>query len=309
MYKYIIKRLILLIPVMIAVSFVVFFIVDLAPGDAVDVIAGMEVSEFEKDLMREEMGLLDPLIVRYFRYMGGIFRGDLGVSSMNGKPVFATYMSRLPATLILAFFGTVIAVSIALPLGITAAVNQNSWKDNFSMIIGLLGISMPIFWLGLLLILAFSLNLGWFPSVGNDGWRSIVLPAMTLGFGDAALLMRTTRTSMLEVLKQDYLRTARAKGVSEKLVIRKHAFKNALIPILTVAGTQLSVTLGGAVVTESVFAWPGVGRLVVDAIHNRDTAMVTGAIIMTTLLASVLILIVDIAYAYADPRIKARYSN
>lgn len=309
MYKYILKRLVMLIPVMLAVSFIVYFIVDLAPGDAVDVIAGAEATQADKDMMREQMGLSDPVLIRYFRYMGGLLRGDLGVSYVNGKSVFNTYMERLPATLELAVVGSIIAMSIALPLGITSAVHQNTLRDNVSMVLGLLGMSMPIFWLGLLLILVFSLQLGWFPSISNSSWLSLVLPSITLGIGDAALIMRTTRTSMLEVLRQDYLRTARAKGVNEKMVIRKHAFKNALIPIITVMGTQLSTTLGGAVVTESVFAWPGVGRLVVDSIYNRDTAMVTGAIIMTTLLASVVILVVDIAYAFVDPRIKARYSK
>lgn len=294
---------------MLAVSFIVYFIVDLAPGDAVDVIAGSEISLEDKEAMRESMGLNDPMLVRYFRYMGGLLQGDLGVSYLNGKSVFNTYMERLPATLILAVVGSLIAIGIALPLGITSAVHQNSWRDSISMALGLVGISMPIFWLGLLLILVFAWKLGWFPSITNDSWTSIVLPSITLGIGDAALIMRTTRTSMLEVLRQDYLRTARAKGVNEKTVIRKHALKNAMIPIITVYGTQLSATLGGAVVTESVFAWPGVGRLVVDSIYNRDTAMVTGAIILTTLLSSIVVLIVDIAYAFVDPRIKARYTK
>lgn len=309
MHRYILKRLITLVPIMLAVSFIVFFIVDLAPGDVVDAMVGSELSQEQKEEMRDEMGLNDPLLVRYARYMKGLIRGDLGISYATGKSVFESYMQRLPATIKLALLGSVIALVIALPLGIIAAVHQNSWRDTLSMVLGLLGISMPIFWLGLLLILLFSLKLGWFPSVTNNSWTSIILPSITLGIGDAALIMRTTRTSMLEVLRQDYLRTARAKGVTEKIVIRKHAFKNALIPIITVMGTQLSTTLGGAVVTESVFAWPGVGRLVVDSIYNRDIPMVTGAIIMTTLLSSVLILIVDIAYAFIDPRIKARYAK
>ncbi len=307
MSRYVIKRLLLLIPIMLAVSFIVYFIIDFAPGDVVDIIAGNEMSEEHKQIMREEMGLNDPLPFRYLRYMAGLLRGDLGISYVTNKDVFDVYMMRLPATLQLATACTVVALLIAIPLGINAAVHQNSWIDSCSTVLGLLGISIPIFWLGLMMILVFSLNLGWFPSIGNDSPLSIVLPAVTVGVGQAALIMRTTRSSMLEVIRQDYLRTARAKGASEKAVIRKHAFKNALIPILTVIGTQYGAALGGAVVTETVFAWPGVGRLMVDSINNRDTQMVTGAIILTTMLSSVVILLIDLAYAFVDPRIKARY--
>lgn len=307
MHKYIINRLLSLIPVILAVSFIVFFIVDLAPGDVVDIIAGTEVSVADKTAMREEMGLDKPFLVRYLRYMSGMLRGDMGISYVTNKNVFEIYMSRLPATLLLASVGTIVALGIAIPLGITAAVHQNTWLDSGSMVIGLLGLSIPTFWLGLMLIIVFSLKLGLFPSIGNQTLLSIVLPAITVGSGQAALTMRTTRSSMLEVIRQDYLSTARAKGVPEKIVIRKHAFKNALIPILTVIGTQFGVAMGGAVMTETVFAWPGVGRLLVDSISNRDTQMVTGAIILTTILSSIVILLIDIAYAFVDPRIKARY--
>lgn len=309
MHKYILHRVIMLIPILLAVSFIVFFIIDLAPGDVVDIIAPEDASVADRERMREELGLNAPLLVRYLHYVGGLVRGNLGTAYSNNQDVFRVYMQRLPQTLILALAGTVIAVLMSIPLGIIAAVNQNSWKDSASMIFGLLGLSMPNFWLGLLLVIAFALKLGWFPSVGNDTPLSIVLPAITLGTGHAALITRTTRSSMLEVIRQDYLRTARAKGVSEKMVIRKHALKNALIPIITVMGTQLGMALGGAVLTESVFAWPGVGRLIVDAINARDIPMVTGSIIMTTMLTSILILLVDIAYAFVDPRVKARYSN
>ncbi len=307
MYKYILKRILLLIPIMLAVSFIVYFIVDLAEGDVVDIIAGTDVTLEVKEQMREEMGLNDPLIVRYLRYMSGILRGDMGVSPVTHLDVFDVYISKLPNTILLAFSSLFVALLIAIPLGITGAVHQNTWLDSGSMVLGLLGISIPTFWLGLILIIVFSLHLGLFPSGGNEGWTSVILPAVAGGMGQAGLIMRTTRSSMLDVLRQDYLRTARAKGVSEKVVINKHAFKNALIPILTVVGNQLGVSLGGAIMAETVFAWPGVARLVVDSISNRDTEMVTGAIILTTMLSSIIILLVDIAYAYVDPRIKARY--
>jgi peptide/nickel transport system permease protein len=299
----------MLIPVLVAVSLLVYFIIDLAPGDVVDVIAPDDASPEDKELMREMMGLNDPFIIRYARYMQGLMRGDLGKSYVNNRDVFEVYFSRLPNTLLLALAGAFVAVLIAVPLGVVSAMHRGSWKDAISMIFGLLGLSMPNFWLGLLLIIFFSLKLGLFPSYGSEGWSSIVLPAITVGTAQAALVMRTTRSSMLEVVRQDYLRTARAKGVPERTVIYKHALRNALIPIVTVMGTQLGVSLGGAVFTETVFAWPGVGRLVVDAINSRDIPMVTGCLILTTMLASFLILLVDIAYAFIDPRIKARYTK
>ena len=309
MIRYTIRRLLMLIPILIAVSLVVYFIVDLAPGEVVDVIAPVDASPEDKELLREMMGLNDPFIIRYARYMQGLMRGDLGKSYVNNRDVFEVYFSRLPNTLLLALAGAFVAVLIAVPLGVVSAMHRGSWKDAISMIFGLLGLSMPNFWLGLLLIIFFSLKLGLFPSYGSEGWSSIVLPAITVGTAQAALVMRTTRSSMLEVVRQDYLRTARAKGVPERTVIYKHALRNALIPIVTVMGTQLGVSLGGAVFTETVFAWPGVGRLVVDAINSRDIPMVTGCLILTTMLASFLILLVDIAYAFIDPRIKARYTK
>ena len=259
--------------------------------------------------MREEMGLNDPVLVRYGRYMLGLVQGDLGVSAASNQDVFKTYMEKLPNTLLLAAAGTVVALLIAIPLGITAAVHQNSWRDSGSTVLGLLGLSMPNFWLGLLLILLFSLRLGWFPSISDGSFKSLILPAITVGTGQAAMIMRTTRSSMLEVIRQDYLRTVRAKGVSEKVVINKHALKNALIPIVTVIGTQIGTSLGGAVLTETVFSWNGVGRLIVDSVRTRDTEMVCGAIIMTTILSSVIMLVVDLVYAFIDPTIKARYTR
>ena len=238
MIRYVIGRLLMLIPVLIAVSLVVYFIVDLAPGDVVDVIAPDDASPEDKELLREMMGLNDPFIVRYFRYMQGLLRGDLGKSYVNNRDVFEVYFSRLPNTLILAMAGIFVAVVIAVPLGVIGAIHRAAWKDAISMIFGLLGLSMPNFWLGLLLIIVFSLKLGLFPSYGSEGWSSIVLPAITIGTGQAALIMRTTRSSMLEVIRQDYLRTARAKGVPERTVIYKHALRNAMIHIVTVMGTQ-----------------------------------------------------------------------
>ncbi len=308
MFRYVVKRCLLLIPILIAVSFVVYFIIDLTPGDMVDA-QYPELSFAEKEEMRDEMGLNDPVVVRYVRYMAGLLQGDMGVSSTYHDSVFQIYLKRLPATLELAFWGIFVAILIAIPLGILAARKQNTWIDSGSMFFGLLGLSIPNFWLGLMLIILFAQILGWLPSFATESWKSIILPSITIGTGQAALLLRTTRSSMLEIIRQDYLRTARAKGVSEHRVIYHHALRNALIPIITAAGSQFSVSLGGAVVTESVFAWPGVGRLIIDSINTRDEVTVVGSIMLTTMLSSFVILGIDILYAFVDPRIKARYSK
>lgn len=309
MHKYIIKRLLMLIPVLLGVAFVIFAIMNVAEGDPVYSVAGPDATEAQLEALREEMGLNGSLIERYFRYIWRLLHGDLGTSYISKMSVMELYLQRLPNTLKLASLAMVVAILISVPLGIVAAVRQNTWKDTSAMIAALLGLSMPNFWLGLLLMLLFSLKLGWFPSGGAEGFKSVILPAVTVGVGLAALLTRTTRSSMLDVLRQDYLRTARAKGVSEKKVISRHALKNALIPIITIFGVQFSNVLGGSVLAETVFAWPGVGRLVVDAIDQRDIPTVTGALIMTTMLVTVVNLLIDILYAYVDPRIKAQYTK
>ena len=309
MWRYIAKRLLMLIPVLLAVAFVIYAIMNVAEGDPVYSVAGADATEEQLAALREEMGLNGSSIERYFRYIGNLLKGDLGVSYVSKQDVMKIYLQRLPNTLKLASMTMIFATLIALPLGIIAAVNQNSWIDTVSMVLALIGLSMPNFWLGLLLIILFSLKLGWFPSGGNEGFKSIILPAFTVGAGLAALLTRTTRSSMLDVIRQDYLRTARAKGVPEKTIIRKHALRNALIPIITIFGVQFSNVLGGSVLAETVFAWPGVGRLVVDAIDQRDIPTVTGALVMTTMLVTVVNLLIDIVYAFVDPRIKAKYSK
>lgn len=309
MFRYIMKRILMMIPVLIAVSFVVYFLMDLAPGDIISSMAPQDATEAEIEIMREELGLNGSLIERYFRYLGNLLRGDMGMSLSLKRPVADVFFERFPATLELALAATVVALAISIPLGIAAATHHRSFLDGFSMVTAMLGLSMPGFWLGLLLILFFSHQLGWLPSGGSGGIVHLILPALALGAGQAGSLTRITRSSMLDVIRQDYLRTARAKGVSEKMVIRKHALKNALIPIITVFGSTLGNLLGGAVAIETVFSWPGIGRLTVSAINTRDITLATGCIIMFTVLLTVTMLLVDIAYAYVDPRIKARYSK
>lgn len=309
MIRFVIKRVLMLIPIMLAVSFIVYFVVDLAPADALDVKYGSEISQEQLEIMREELGYNDPMIVRYFRYMGGLLHGDLGVSSQSGESVFKLYMEKLPNTIRLTMWGIFVSLIVAIPLGILAALKQNTWVDAACTIVGLAGISLPCFCTGLFLILLFSFKLKILPSFGAEYWYSLILPAITVGLSGAGLILRTTRSSMLEVIRQDYLTTARAKGVSERKIIMKHALRNALIPIVTVAGNSIAVNIGGAVVTETIFAWPGVGRMIINAISARDINLVTGGIILTTMLSSSITILVDILYGFIDPRIKARYTK
>ena len=296
MYKYILKRLILLIPVMLGVTLLVFAIMYLTPAPKAAV-----------EALREKMGLNDSFFIQYLRFVKNAVMGDFGRSYTTGREVFAEIFARFPNTVVLAVLGVIISIAIGIPVGIISATRQYSLMDSFSMVLALLGVSMPVFWLGLMLILTFSVKLGLLPSGGFDGLSSVILPAITLGVGSAAIVTRMTRSSMLEVIRQDYIRTARAKGVAEKVVINKHALKNALIPIITVVGLQFGGLLGGAVLTESVYSWPGVGRLMVEAIRQKDTPTVLASVVFLALVYSVVNLLVDLLYAFVDPRIKSQY--
>ena len=282
MIKFIIKRLLALIPVLVGVSLLVFFILDLAPGDPAKAALGEQARPEDIEAFREEMGLNDPFIVRYVNYMLGLCQGDLGISYKTRDPVGEEVWARLPNTAMLALTSTVVAILLALPLGIIAAIKQNT--------------------------LFFSVKLGWFPVSGADqGIKSLVLPSIALGFMHMASIARTTRSSMLETIRQDYLRTVRAKGLPEKEVITRHALRNALIPTTTVIGLQIGGMLGGSVLTESVFAWPGIGRYMIQSIQGRDIPSVMGCIIIFALSFAVINLIVDLIYGFIDPRIKAQY--
>ena len=278
------------------------------PEDPARTILGESAPQESVDALREELGLNDPVIVQYVNYMKDLLHGDLGESYKSGRPVFGEIVSRFPATLKLAFWGMIFAVVLSIPIGIISATKQYSLMDSISMVFALLGVATPNFWLGLMLIIGFSLNLRWFPSGGMEaGWRSLVLPVITLGTGCMANITRTTRSSMLEVIRQDYIRTAKAKGVSRNKVINKHALKNALIPVVTVIGLQFGSLLGGAVLTEAVFSWPGVGTFLVNSIKAKDTPAVLGCVIVFSICFSIVNLCVDLLYAYIDPRIKSKY--
>lgn len=249
------------------------------------------------------MLLDEPLHTQYFVYMGNLLQGDMGRSAFTRRPVAVELYERFPNTLILTVAALGIATVLGMSAGIISATKRYSLFDNFVMLLALAGIAIPVFWLGLMLQLLFSVNLGWLPSSGMDTWRHLILPALTLGLATTALIARITRSSMLDVLGQDYINTARAKGLVERIVVYKHALKNALIPVVTVMGLQFGILLGGAVLTESVFSWPGVGRLLVDSILARDYPVVQGAVLVLALFFVLINLVVDIIYALLDPRI------
>ena len=309
MIRYIIKRLLLMIPTILLTSLLIFWAMSLTGGDPVMTLLPENAPIEQQEALRESMGLNDPFFVQYFHYVQGIVRGDMGESYVTRLDVFKTFMNRLPMTLALGGSALIISVIISIPLGIWTALNQNSWKDTLGMVFALFGVSMPNFWLGLMLILLLSLKLGWLPSGGTGGFKYLILPAVTVGLGLAALLTRTTRSAMLDVLRQDYMTTAKAKGASRNRVIYNHGLRNAIIPIVTAIGMQFSYVMTGSALAETVFGWPGIGRLVVDSINKRDTPMVTGSIILCCVLMAVINLAVDIIYAFCDPRIKAQYSG
>lgn len=314
MYKYIMKRLLMLIPVILGVTFIVFFILNLSPGDPAAIILGDQASAEALAMKREELGLNDPLLVRYGRYIFSMLHGDLGTSYKNNLSVWDQVITRFPNTAILAVAAILIALLIGISVGIISAKNQYSALDNVSMVTALIGVSMPSFWMGLLLVILFSLKLSWFPSQGMGTGlvpilKSLVLPAVTLGTSAAATIARMTRSTMLEVIRQDYIDTARAKGVSEKTITYRHMLKNALIPIITAVGLQFGTLLGGAMLTETVFSWPGLGRLMVEAIKSKDIPLVLGSVIFLAVMFTVVNLGVDIIYAFVDPRIKSQYKR
>lgn len=309
MWKYVAKRILVLIPLTLLVSFIVYALMDLSPGDPVRAIVGELATEEQVEIMRENLGYNDPLVVRYARYMKDVFQGDFGVSLHGHKDVFGEFMARLPYTVWLAVASTVVTVIIAMVFGIIAAVKQNTWLDTIVSSLAMCGLSLPDFWVGLMLMLVFSVKFGWFPVSGAAEFSSVILPAITLGVANAALSTRTVRSSMLDTIRMDYLRTARAKGVSERKVILKHALGNAMVPIMTILGSQFSCLLAGSLIVENVFAWPGIGSLITYAIRNNDVTLVTGCAIMTTILTAVTLLVIDVMYAYIDPRIKAKYTG
>ncbi len=313
MFRYIAKRLISMVPVLIGVTFVVFAIMYFTPGDPATLLLGEEAPQAEVERMRERMGLNDPFLVQYGNFLLGLVQLDLGLSLTTGRPVFNEIMNRLPATIRLAGAAILVAILIGVTAGIIASTRQYTIYDGGAMFIALLGVSMPNFWLGLMMILVFSVfwnnTFGYvlFPSSGFGTLRHLVMPAIVLGTAHAAFITRITRSSMLEVLRQDYIRTARSKGLSNRIVVYVHALRNALMPVVTMAGLRFGVLLGGSVVTEQIFAIPGMGRLLVESVRSQNYTLVQGIILTYAIIFSLVNLAVDLLYAAIDPRIKVQY--
>ena len=309
---YILRRIVSLIPVLLLVSIVAFALMHLTPGDPVAGILGEDATAEEIERVRQQLGLDRPIYEQYIVWLWNAVRGDLGHGIFTNEPVTTMIVQRVEPTLLLAGTALVFTLLFGIPFGMLAAIKRNSLLDQSLMVVALLGVSMPNFWLGLNLILLFSVYLGWFPTGGYTplgesvvgAFRSVFLPALALGLSQAALVARMTRASMLEVLRQDYVRTARAKGLTNQLVYIRHGLKNALLPVITVIGVVATVLVGGTVVTETVFTMPGAGRLVVNSVLRRDYPVVQGAILMVAVAYVIINLIVDLIYVYIDPRVR-----
>lgn len=299
----------MLIPVIFGVVFIVFVMLYITPGDPARMVLGEQAPQADVDNLRAEMGLDDPFLLQFGRYVyKAVAHGDIGRSYITKRPVIGEIMTAFPITLKLSAMAMGIALLVGIPCGIVTAVKQYSIFDNIVTLFALIGISMPVFWLGLLLILLFTVRLAWLPPSGFDSFDAMIMPAVTLGLQSVAIITRMTRSSMLEVVRQDYIRTARSKGQKESVVIRKHALPNALVPVVTIAGIQFGILLGGAVLTEIIFSIPGLGRLMVSSIEMRDYPMVQGGVLLIAVAFCLVNLGVDLLYAWLDPRIKSQYT-
>lgn len=303
MFRYLQRRLVLSIPILFLISVVVFFVMHVLPGDPVmAMLAGRSVSAEHVEQLRHEYGLDDPVVVQYFDFLSGAVQGDLGRSITTKRPVMQEILEQFPATLQLTLAAMAIAVVIGVISGVIAAIHQGSWIDAASMFVALIGVSMPSFWLALLLLFLFSFRLGWFPATGT-GVNNLILPAIALGVGEAAIIARLVRASMVEVMRQEYVVVARAKGLAARAVVLRHALRNAMIPVITVLGIQYGFLLGGAVVIETIFSRQGIGRLAVNAILARDYPLVQGTVLFAAAIYVFINLLVDVSYAWFDPRI------
>lgn len=307
MGRYILKRLLLMIPVLLGISLLVFAMLELSPGDPAQIILGMKATPEALDNLHEQMGLNDPFWLRYIRYIGNVLRGDFGTSWRTSLSVIDEIIQRIPVTLRVALGAMFLTVLIGIPVGIISAVKQYSLTDNLTLGGALLFSSMPAFWFGTLLVLLFALKLSWLPATGSDSIKSYILPWVTLAASNAATLVRMTRSSMLEVIRADYIKMARAKGASEKRVILRHALRNALLPIITIVGMNFAGLMGGTVVIEQVFTLAGLGTLAINSVCALDAPMVMGEVIFIAALTSLINLLVDVLYVYIDPRLKSQY--
>ncbi len=304
MGNFLLRRLLLLIPVLWGVATLVFLLLHFIPGDPIDLMLGDSALGTDRETLRDQLGLNDPLIIQYIRYFGDLLQGDWGTSLFSKKPVFEEIMERVPATMELMFGAMVVTILVAMPLGLIAAVKKGTWIDQGSMIFSLLGVSIPNFWLGPMLILLFSIHFDLLPVNERGGLEHLILPALTLGTSLASILARITRSSVVETLQAEYIRTARSKGISELRILLRHALRNALIPIVTVIGLQIGVLLSGAIITEAIFDWPGLGNLLISAINSRNYPLVQGCVLFIAGSYVMVNLVIDLLYAYLDPRIR-----
>lgn len=310
MSRYIYKRLLLMIPVVIMVAVLIFTIMYFTPGDPAIIILGPNASLEQLAAKRAELGIDQPYLVQLWNYLKNVFiRFDFGNSFINGRSVSSQIMERFPRTLMIAALSVLLSIVAGVPLGIVASVHQYTWKDNASMFAALIAASMPGFWIAQMMSLLFALKLGWLPATGIDSWKCYILPVVANAIGGIASMARQTRSSMLEVIREDYITTARAKGQIERKVIYHHALRNALIPIVTCAGGAFGFQLGGALVVETVFSIPGLGKYMMDAINQRDYPSIRGTVIFLAIAFSIVMLVVDIMYAFIDPRIKGQYQS
>ena len=310
MLRYIGKRLLMLIPVLIAISLLVLVIIDLTPGDPARILLGTQATEEQVQELRDELGLNDPFFVRWWNYVSGIIkRGDFGTSMMTKRPVVTEMLERFRYTLLLVTFGTAFAVLVGVPVGIFASTHRGTWKDSLAIFLSLIAISVPSFWFALLIIRLFGVQLRWLPISGVESWKGWIMPCVSMALGTIAMLARQMRSDMLEVLRQDYITTARAKGLSERRVVFRHAMKNALIPVITIVGGMFGMSLGGSLITEVIYSIPGMGQYVMTGLNNRDYPVIQSGILILSTLFSVIILIVDLLYAVVDPRIRSQFSR
>jgi peptide/nickel transport system permease protein len=305
--KYIVKRLLLMIPILLGISFMVLILIDITPGDPARLILGTQATPEQVEALREEMGLNDPLVVRYFRFIWGVLRGDLGKSYTNSRNVWAEMMQRFPYTLLMSGMSLVLSVIIGVPLGVYAATHQYTWKDNAAIIVSLFCVSMPAFWFALILVQIFCVKWQLLPPSGIETWKGWILPTVSLALGYAAGISRQMRSSMLEVIRQDYITTARAKGQTENKVLYRHALKNALIPIVMTVGSIFGMSLGGALIAEVIFSVPGLGSYTLSGLTQRDYPVIQGSVLFLSALFSIVILLIDVMFAFIDPRIRSQY--
>ena len=296
-----------MLPVLVGVILIIFTLMYITPGDPASILLGEQARPEALAALREEMGLNDPFLLQFVKYIARVVQLDLGTSYVTKRPVFIEIYDRFYSTMMLAGLSSILSVLVGIPLGILCAMKQNKFFDSITQVLGLIFLSMPNFWLGLMLILIFSVNLGWLPVTGFHTPLHWILPSLTIGLSSAGVIMRFTRSSMLEVIRQDYMRTARAKGQKESTIIMKHALKNTLIPVVTIVGLSFGGLLGGAVLTETVFAIPGLGNYMVQSIRSRDVPIIQGGVLMMAIVFSFVNLLVDILYSYIDPRIRSQY--